>query len=135
MQADLRAELDVGGVLDVAVDTAHHAVDRRARAIAYGHNAGVADFLVGALLMRCRSRLAATRPEKDKAWRAMQADQDRERLDLRAQHRDENSALAKQHIAEQLALPHLLQHRLPRLLDLCAAWYRGDTTSVIGRDG
>ena len=44
------------------------------------------------------------RPEKDKAWRAMLAGQEKERLDLRTVHRKENAALSRQQIAERLGV-------------------------------
>ncbi len=44
------------------------------------------------------------RPEKDAAWKAMQAQQEKQRLDLRNLHRQETSALARQHIAERLSV-------------------------------
>ena len=44
------------------------------------------------------------RPEKDKAWRAMLAGQEKERLDLRTLHCRENAALSRQHIAERLGV-------------------------------
>ena len=44
------------------------------------------------------------RPEKDAAWKAMQARHEKERLDLRTLHRQETSALARQQVTERLAL-------------------------------
>jgi len=44
------------------------------------------------------------RPEKNAAYHAMLGAQEQERIDLRAAHRTEFSALARQHIAEQAAL-------------------------------
>ena len=44
------------------------------------------------------------RPEKDAAWKVIYAQQDKERRDLRALHRQETTALARQHAAERLAL-------------------------------
>ncbi len=44
------------------------------------------------------------RPEKDAAWKAMLAGQEQERLDLRTAHRQETSAMARQHIAERLGV-------------------------------
>ncbi len=44
------------------------------------------------------------RPEKDAAWKSMRAPQDKERLELRAQHQQETAALARQHIAERLGV-------------------------------
>ena len=44
------------------------------------------------------------RPEKDAAWKAMQARHEKERLDLRTLHRQETSALARQQVTARLAL-------------------------------
>jgi hypothetical protein len=44
------------------------------------------------------------RAEKDKAWKTMQVQQEKDRLALRATHRDETSTLARQHAAERLVL-------------------------------
>ncbi len=43
------------------------------------------------------------RPVKDAAWKIMYAQHEKERLDLRNLHRQETSALARQHIAERFA--------------------------------
>jgi hypothetical protein len=42
------------------------------------------------------------RAEKDQAWQALRHDQLTERLDLRAGHREEYTALTRQHVAERL---------------------------------
>ncbi len=44
------------------------------------------------------------RPEKDAAWKAMLKKQEQERLDLTKQHSAENTALARQQIAERLGV-------------------------------
>ncbi|MGO8842831.1 MAG: MobA/MobL family protein [Methyloceanibacter sp.] len=44
------------------------------------------------------------RPEKNAVWTAMYATQEKERLDLRTAHRQETSAMARQHIAERLGV-------------------------------
>lgn len=44
------------------------------------------------------------RADKDQAWKAMQGQQEKDRLALRAAHREETSALARQHVVERLAL-------------------------------
>lgn len=44
------------------------------------------------------------RPEKDAAWKAMLAQQEKERLDLRTQHSKETTALARQHFAERFGM-------------------------------
>ena len=51
-----------------------------------------------------KKHVDASRPEKDKAWRALQANQEKERADHREQHRQEAAALARQHIAERLGM-------------------------------
>jgi hypothetical protein len=60
------------------------------------------------------------RPEKDKAWKEMKAAQEKERLDLRALHRQETAALARQQIAERLGMhekwrAHELQKQANRI--------------------
>jgi hypothetical protein len=49
-------------------------------------------------------QVSLRRPEKDAAWRAMLAQQEQERLDLRKGQREEVTALARQHIAERLGV-------------------------------
>ncbi len=44
------------------------------------------------------------RPQKDAAWKALWTRQEKERLDLRSAHRQETSALARQHIAERFGV-------------------------------
>ncbi len=63
-----------------------------------------------------KKHVDACRPEKDKAWQAMKASQDKERLDLREQHRQEAAALARQHIAERLGMHEKWRgHHLDRM--------------------
>ena len=44
------------------------------------------------------------RPEKDAAWKALKESQEKERNDLRTEHRKEISTLARQHVAERLGV-------------------------------
>ncbi len=46
------------------------------------------------------ARVAQLRPQKNEAWEALKESQAKERLDLRAAHRDEYTALTRQHAAE-----------------------------------
>jgi hypothetical protein len=46
----------------------------------------------------------ACRPEKDAAWKAMDAVHEKERLDLQTAHRAETIALSRQHVAERLGV-------------------------------
>jgi MobA/MobL family len=60
------------------------------------------------------------RPEKDKAWKELKATQDKARDDLRALHRQETAALARQQIAERLGMhekwrAHELQKQANRI--------------------
>jgi hypothetical protein len=49
------------------------------------------------------AQIDQSRPAKDEAWKAMQAQQEKERLALRMAHRQEMAALARQQIAERFA--------------------------------
>ena len=51
----------------------------------------------------CDRQIAKRRVDKDKAWKAMQAEHEKERNALRGVHREETAALARQHAAEYLA--------------------------------
>ena len=44
------------------------------------------------------------RPEKDAAWKALKESQEKERNDLRTEHRKEISTLSRQHVAERLGV-------------------------------
>ena len=44
------------------------------------------------------------RPQKDAAWKTLWTQQEKERFDLRALHRQETSALSRQHIAERFGV-------------------------------
>ena len=44
------------------------------------------------------------RPEKDAAWKALKESQEKERLALKAEHRKETSVLARQQVADRLAV-------------------------------
>jgi hypothetical protein len=57
--------------------------------------------------------IAHARIEKDQAWQALRQGQMQERLDLRAAHREEFTALSCQHIAERLDINE--QHRAKQL--------------------
>jgi hypothetical protein len=48
------------------------------------------------------ARVAELRPQKNEAWQTIKESQQKERLDLRAAHRDEYAALTRQHIAERI---------------------------------
>ncbi len=50
------------------------------------------------------ARIAELRPQKNEAWEAMKASQQTERLDLRASHREEFTALTRQHVAERIGI-------------------------------
>ncbi len=47
------------------------------------------------------ARVAELRPQKNEAWEALKESQAKERLDLRAAHREEYTALTRQHAAER----------------------------------
>jgi len=51
-----------------------------------------------------KATVAATRPEKNKAYLALKEQQEKDRKELGKQHRDERAALARQHIAERLGI-------------------------------
>ncbi len=55
-------------------------------------------------VQECKTQVDGRRPMKDEAWKAMLASQEKERLDLRAAHAKEISALTRQHIAERFAV-------------------------------
>lgn len=51
-----------------------------------------------------KRRIDQVRPEKDTAWKALKDSQEKERLALQAEHRTETTVLARQHVAERLAI-------------------------------
>ncbi len=67
-----------------------------------------------------RRHIGRARLQKDEAWQALRKEQFNERVDLRAAHREEYSALTRQHVAERLGVGERcraeeLQQRADRL--------------------